>query len=96
MPGVVEGKPRTTAEAIAEIDQDAAAYSIDFIRRGAEDDQPFFLQHAFLKVHYDHIPAQGFAGTSAAKTTTAASSRSTHRRPARRGARRSGGYRPAC
>lgn len=61
-------KPLTTAEAIAEADQDFAAYSIDFIRRAAEDDQPFFLQHAFLKVHYDNIPAEGFAGASVAKT----------------------------
>lgn len=61
-------KPLKTAEAVAEADQDFAKFSIDFIKKAATDNKPFFLNHAFLKVHYDNIPAKGFNGTSAAKT----------------------------
>lgn len=61
-------KSLISAEAIGQADQDFARFSIDFIKRAAADNQPFFLNHAFLKVHYDNIPGEGFAGTSAAKT----------------------------
>lgn len=61
-------KPLVTAEAIGEADQDFARFSIDFIKKAAAEKKPFFLQHAFLKVHYDNIPAKGFGGASVAKT----------------------------
>lgn len=61
-------KPLKTAAALAELDQDIARFSIDFIKRAAAENRPFFLNHSFVKVHYDNIPAAGFAGTSAAKT----------------------------
>lgn len=61
-------KPLKSAEALAELDQDCARFSIDFIKRAAAENKPFFLEHSFVKVHYDNIPARGFAGTSTAKT----------------------------
>jgi arylsulfatase len=61
-------KSLKSAEALAELDQDCARFSIDFIKRAAADKKPFFLEHSFVKVHYDNIPAKGFEGTSVAKT----------------------------
>jgi arylsulfatase len=61
-------KPLKTVEAIGQIDQDIAEFSIDFIKKAAAENKPFFLEHSFLKVHYDNIAGQGFAGTSVAKT----------------------------
>jgi arylsulfatase len=61
-------KPLKTAEALAELDQDLATFSIAFIKKAAADKKPFFLEHSFAKVHYDNIPAKGFVGTSDAKT----------------------------
>lgn len=61
-------KPLKSAEALAELDQDFAKYSIDFIQRAAAEKKPFFLEHSFIKVHYDNIPAPGFVGASVAKT----------------------------
>ena len=61
-------KPLDTAEAVAELDQEAARFSIDFMKKAAADKKPFFLEHSFVKVHYDNLPAKGFTGTSVAKT----------------------------
>ena len=61
-------KPLLTAEAVAELDQDAARFSIEFIKKAAADKKPFFLEHSFVKVHYDNIPSKAFVGTSDAKT----------------------------
>ncbi|HMR29377.1 MAG TPA: arylsulfatase [Geminicoccaceae bacterium] len=61
-------KPLRTAAALGELDQDIAQFSIDFIKSAAAENRPFFLNHSFVKVHYDNIPAAGFAGTSVAKT----------------------------
>ena len=64
----VRVKPLNTVEALAELDQDIAEFSIDFIKKAAADSKPFFLEHSFVKVHYDNIPAKGFTGSSVAKT----------------------------
>ena len=61
-------RPLNTAESVAELDQDAARFSIDFIKKAAADKKPFFLEHSFVKLHYDNLPSKGFTGTSAAKT----------------------------
>jgi arylsulfatase A-like enzyme len=53
-------------EKIAEIDQVFAAYSDDFIRRAARANKPFYLVHAFSRVHNDNHPAKGYAGRSPA------------------------------
>lgn len=68
----VKGEPLEVAEEItsieqlAQIDQKFADFSEDFLRRAAEDDAPFFLKHAFARVHNDSYPAEGYAGKSPA------------------------------
>jgi len=57
-----------TLETTANMDQDFADFSEDFIRRAAEAQQPFYLVHAFSKVHFYNIPAKGYAGRSPAGT----------------------------
>jgi arylsulfatase A-like enzyme len=69
----VAGKPLErvkpmTLETTANMDQDFAAWSQDFIRRAASEKKPFYLVHAFSKVHFFNIPAKGYAGRSPAGT----------------------------
>ena len=73
---VVDGKkggkltiayPLETAHDIANTDQDFANWSVDFIKRAAEANKPFYLIHAFAKVHFDNFAADGYQGRSAAK-----------------------------
>ena len=52
---------------LANCDQDFKKYSIEFIKRQAGSDKPFFLWHCFSKVHFDNYPAEGYAGRSPAK-----------------------------
>ncbi|MGX1500062.1 arylsulfatase A-like enzyme [Labrenzia sp. MBR-25] len=54
----------TSTEELAEIDQKFADFSEDFIRRASADSVPFFLEHAFARVHNDSYPAKGYAGKS--------------------------------
>ena len=56
-----------TLPAIANLDQDFADYSEKFIRRAGKSDKPFYLVHAFAKVHFDNYPAKQFKGKSPAK-----------------------------
>ena len=51
---------------MAKLDQKFADYSDDFIRRSAKEQQPFFLIHAFSRLHNDNYPAPGYAGKSPA------------------------------
>lgn len=51
---------------IASLDQDFAEYSEQFIRRATASGQPFYLMHAFAKVHFDNYPAAAFKGKSPA------------------------------
>jgi arylsulfatase A-like enzyme len=69
----VAGKPLErvkpmTLETTANMDQDFAAWSEGFIREAAQDGKPFYLVHAFSKVHFYNIPAKGYAGRSPAGT----------------------------
>jgi len=61
-------RPLETVDDIANCDQDFANYSADFIRRAAQDKTPFYLIHAFSKVHFDNWPAKGYQGKSPAGT----------------------------
>ena len=61
-------KPLEQMDDLANCDQDFANYSVDFIKRAAQDKQPFYLIHAFSKVHFDNYPAKGYQGKSAAGT----------------------------
>ena len=53
-------------EKIAELDQEFVKYSDGFIRRAAKANKPFYLVHAFSRVHNDNHPAKGYAGKSPA------------------------------
>jgi arylsulfatase len=73
---IVEGKkgstlkvlyPLDTPKQMGNVDQDFAAWSIDFIKRAAQANKPFYLMHAFAKVHFDNYPGDGFRGRSPSK-----------------------------
>lgn len=74
--GVVEGKkggdlkivyPLETQKQMGNVDQDFANWSVDFIKRAAKDNKPFYLIHAFAKVHFDNYAGDGYEGRSPAK-----------------------------
>ena len=74
--GVVEGKkggdlkvvyPLDTPKQMGNVDQDFANWSVDFIKRAAQANKPFYLIHAFAKVHFDNYPGDGYPGRSPAK-----------------------------
>lgn len=56
-----------TPQQMGNVDQDFANWSIDFIKRSAQAKKPFYLVHAFAKVHFDNYPADGYQGKSASK-----------------------------
>ena len=74
-PGVMKANKGEKAELVFEInwdtiptlDQKFADYSIDFIKRMAQQDDPFFLFHCFTKVHEPGAPSKEFEGKSPAK-----------------------------
>ena len=77
--GVVEGKkggdlkvvyPLETPKQMGNVDQDFANWSVDFIKRAAQANKPFYLIHAFAKVHFDNYPGDGYLGRSPAKRPT--------------------------
>jgi arylsulfatase len=49
------------------VDQDFANWSVDFIKRASDAKKPFYLIHAFAKVHFDNCPGDSYAGRSVAK-----------------------------
>lgn len=74
--GVVEGKkggdlkvvyPLETQKQMGNVDQDFANWSEGFIKRAAKDNKPFYLVHAFAKVHFDNYAGDGYEGRSPAK-----------------------------
>jgi arylsulfatase len=54
-------------EDIAESDGMLKDFTIQKIKEFAGGTQPFFLEHAFMKVHADTFPAKAFKGKSASK-----------------------------
>ena len=52
---------------ISRIDQRFADYSDDFIKRTVKQNHPFFLNHAFSRLHNDNYPAPGYTGKSPAE-----------------------------
>ncbi|MFM7931564.1 MAG: sulfatase-like hydrolase/transferase, partial [Pirellula sp.] len=66
------GKPMRVVQEIkstddlSKMDQMFADFSDGFIRRSAEQQKPFYLIHAFSRVHNDNYPAPGYAGKSPA------------------------------
>lgn len=59
--------PTTSVEDIAEADLRLRDYSVKRIGEMAKEDKPFFLYHAFMKVHTDNFPSKEFTGASASK-----------------------------
>jgi len=55
-----------TTEQLGGIDQIFADFSLDFIKRSVAQSKPFFLVHAFARIHNDNYPAPGYAGKSPA------------------------------
>ena len=54
-------------EKMAEADRVLKEFSVAKIKELAQSKQPFFLEHAFMKVHADNFPAKAFEGKSASK-----------------------------
>ncbi len=65
--GELEELEEITIPVSAELDDRWAAYSIDFIKKMAKRDQPFFLFHGTRGAHFDNYPNPKFKGKSAAK-----------------------------
>ncbi|BBO33550.1 arylsulfatase [Lacipirellula parvula] len=59
--------PLETSKQMGNCDQDFANWSVDFIKRSAEAKKPFYLVHAFAKVHFDNFAGDGYEGRSPAK-----------------------------
>ncbi len=54
-------------EAVAEADRILKEFTVDKIKQLAQGSRPFFLEHAFMKVHADNFPSKAFEGRSASK-----------------------------
>jgi arylsulfatase len=54
-------------EAMAEADTDLKNFTVAKIKELAAGGQPFFLEHAFMKVHADDYPSRAFEGKSSSK-----------------------------
>lgn len=54
-------------EDVAEADLRLRDYTVQRIGELAKGDKPFFLTHAFMKVHTDNFPSKQFTGASASK-----------------------------
>jgi arylsulfatase len=59
--------PLDTPKQMGNVDQDFANWSVNFIKQAAQDKKPFYLVHAFAKVHFDNYPGDGYQGRSPAK-----------------------------
>src|SRR5260370_782673 len=49
-----------TTEQLGGIDQIFADFSLDFIKRSVAQSKPFFLVHAFARIHNDNYPAPAY------------------------------------
>ncbi len=54
-------------ESVAEADRILKEFTVAKIAELARADKPFFLEHAFMKVHADNFPSKAFEGKSASK-----------------------------
>jgi arylsulfatase len=62
-----EVEPVDSIESMAEADAKLKAFTLRKIKELAAGDKPFFLEHAFMKVHADNFPSKAFEGKSASK-----------------------------
>jgi arylsulfatase len=65
--GALENVEEVTIPVLSLLDDKWAAYSIDFIRRMAASDSPWFLYHGTRGAHFDNYPHEKFLGKSPAK-----------------------------
>jgi len=65
--GDVEDVEEVTIPVIATLDDKWSDYSVDFIRRMAGTDKPWFLYHNTRGAHFDNYPNEKFLGASPAK-----------------------------
>jgi arylsulfatase len=68
----VKGKPienieEITIELSAQLDEKFTAYSVDFLKKMADSDKPFFLYHCTRGNHFKNYPNPKFKGKSPAK-----------------------------
>lgn len=57
----------TSIEDVAEGDRKLKEFTVAKIKALAAGDKPFFLEHAFMKVHADNFPSAAFRGKSESK-----------------------------
>jgi arylsulfatase A-like enzyme len=65
--GEVEEVEEVTIPVLSTLDDKWAAYSIEFLRRMAGGDQPWFLYHNTRGAHFDNYPLERYLGSSPAK-----------------------------
>jgi arylsulfatase A-like enzyme len=54
--------PYITWDYLAEFDQKQTQHAVDYIKKHAKDDKPFFMDINFMKMHNPNNPAKQFAG----------------------------------
>jgi len=57
----------TSIEDVAEADRKLKEFTVAKIKELGKGSKPFFLEHAFMKVHADNFPSKDFEGMSASK-----------------------------
>jgi arylsulfatase A-like enzyme len=65
--GALENVEEVTIPVLSLLDDKWATYSIDFLRRMAGEQRPWFLYHCTRGAHFDNYPHERFLGTSPAK-----------------------------
>ncbi len=65
--GKAEPVEEVTIDVSSELDNKWAEYSVEFIKKMAESDKPWFLYHGTRGTHFDNYPNDQFKGKSPAK-----------------------------
>jgi arylsulfatase len=65
--GEAENVEEVTIPVLSLLDEKWCNYSVDFIKRMAKKDQPWFLYHNTRGAHFDNYPHERFLGVSPAK-----------------------------
>ncbi|HWW43959.1 MAG TPA: arylsulfatase [Acidimicrobiia bacterium] len=65
--GDAEDVEEVTIPVLARLDDTWCGYSVDFLRRMAGGDQPWFLYHCTRGAHFDNYPHERYLGTSPAR-----------------------------
>lgn len=62
--GKIEDLAEITIPVSAQLDEKWADYSVEFIKKMAKSDKPFFLYHGTRGAHFDNYPSEQFKGKS--------------------------------